>query len=115
MDQEMFDELMASVREAGASMRGERHTTRNAISEPVAISNLPDARAVRDRLALSRAQFAALIGVSERTVEGWEQGRRTPSGPALTLLRVADRYPESVLDAVRPPNLNPSPTPPTTP
>lgn len=118
MDQDLFDELMTSVREAGAVLRGERDTTRNGHSRNAGQdrpTGVPEPRAVRDRLNLTRAQFAALIGVSERTVEGWEQGRRTPSGPALTLLRVADRYPESVLDAVRPPNLTPSPTPPTTP
>lgn len=118
MDQELFDELIASVREAGAMLRVERDTTRNGGSRRsgvAASSTVPDPRTVRDRLNLTRAQFAALIGVSERTVEGWEQGRRTPSGPALTLLRVAERYPENVLDAVRPPNLTPSPTQPTTP
>ncbi len=43
---------------------------------------------------LSQTQFAALLGVSKRTLEQWEQGRRQPSGAAKTLLQVAERYPE---------------------
>lgn len=104
MDQDMFDELMASVSEAGAILRGEREPARVTRFDDAtngATPKTPNARAVREQLGLSRSQFAALIGVSERTVEGWEQGRRQPSGPALTLLRVAARHPESVLDTMR--------------
>ena len=43
---------------------------------------------------LSQAQFAALMGVSLRTLQEWEQGRRKPSGAAKTLLRVAETHPE---------------------
>ncbi len=50
--------------------------------------------AARQRSALSQAQFAALLGVSVRTLQEWEQGRRQPSGAAKTLLKVAERYPE---------------------
>lgn len=45
-------------------------------------------RALRRRLGLNCANFGALIGVSGRTVEDWEQGRRTPSGPAIMLMRL---------------------------
>jgi putative transcriptional regulator len=47
---------------------------------------------------LSQAQFARLIGVSVRTLQEWEQGRRAPSGPARTLLMVADRNPKALLE-----------------
>lgn len=104
MEKELFEELMASVSEGGAILRGEREPARvtrfDDAASGVNLEN-PDARMIRDQLKLSRGQFAALIGVSERTVEGWEQGRRKPSGPALTLLRVAARHPESVLDTMR--------------
>ncbi len=104
MEKDLFDDLMASVSEAGAILRGELEPARASRHEAAANGakqELPDTRAFRDQLRLTRSQFASLIGVSERTVEGWEQGRRQPSGPALALLRVAARHPESVLDTMR--------------
>ena len=50
--------------------------------------------AARQRSGLSQARFAALLGVSVRTLQEWEQGRRQPSGAARTLLKMAERYPE---------------------
>lgn len=49
--------------------------------------------AARQGAGLSQAQFAALLGVSVRTLQEWEQGRRQPSGAAKTLLKVAERHP----------------------
>lgn len=56
----------------------------------------PSSPIVRARLnsGLTQVQFAALLGVSKRTLEQWEQGRRVPSGAAQTLIRVAELYPE---------------------
>ena len=48
---------------------------------------------IRLRLNLSQAAFAGLMGVSVRTVQDWEQGRRKPSGPAQSLLRIAEKHP----------------------
>jgi putative transcriptional regulator len=45
-------------------------------------------------VGLTQAQFAALLGVSRRTLEQWEQGRRVPSGAAKTLIQVAEKHPE---------------------
>ena len=56
-----------------------------------------DVRAIRERLDLSQSAFAALLGVSKRTLQDWEQGRRKPTGPACSLLRIADHYPEALL------------------
>jgi putative transcriptional regulator len=53
----------------------------------------PVARA-RLKSGLTQAQFATLLGVSQRTLEQWEQGRRAPSGAAKTLIRVAELHPE---------------------
>lgn len=60
----------------------------------------PKSRVVRVRLksGLSQALFAAAFGVSKRTLEQWEQGRREPSGAAQTLLKIAERYPEVLLE-----------------
>jgi len=56
----------------------------------------PEVRAVREKTGLSQSAFAALLGVSTRTLQDWEQGRRQPTGPARSLLRVADRHPEAL-------------------
>lgn len=51
----------------------------------------------RRKTGLSQSQFAALIGVSVRTLQGWEQGRKQPSGAARTLLAIASTNPKAVL------------------
>lgn len=60
----------------------------------------PRSSIARARLksGLTQAQFASLLGVSKRTLEQWEQGRREPSGAAKTLIRVAELYPEVLRD-----------------
>jgi len=95
MKDELFDELIASVREGGAILRGDTEAARTlAIEEP-------DVAAIREEYGLSQAKFAALLGISVRTLQNWEQGRRRPQGPARVLLRVAARYPRAVLNAVK--------------
>ena len=54
-------------------------------------------KSIRKKMDLSQSAFAGLLGVSVRTLQEWEQGRRTPKGPAQALLRVADRHPEALL------------------
>lgn len=58
----------------------------------------PSVSGIRGRMGLSQSQFAKLVGVSVRTLQDWEQGRRAPSGPARTLLIVAERNPRALLD-----------------
>ena len=53
----------------------------------------PDCRAVRAQLGLSQSAFAAALSIPTRTVQDWEQGQRTPSGPAATLLRIVAEHP----------------------
>jgi len=50
---------------------------------------------IRRKMNLTQASFAAFMGVSVRTLQEWEQGRRHPSGPAYSLLRIAKHYPEA--------------------
>jgi putative transcriptional regulator len=62
------------------------------------VINVPSVSAIRERTGLSQTKFAQLLGVSVRTLQEWEQGRRVPSGAARTLLRVAAKNPRAVLD-----------------
>jgi len=52
------------------------------------------AKVIRKKLSLTQLSFASLMGISVRTLQDWEQGRRTPQGPAKALLRIAENYPE---------------------
>ncbi len=62
------------------------------------VINVPDVASIRTKTGLSQARFAVLLGVSVRTLQDWEQGRRAPSGAARTLLLVADRNPHALLE-----------------
>jgi len=59
---------------------------------------VPQAAEARSRVGLSQQDFARLLGVSARTLQDWEQGRRRPTGAAKTLLRVAFSHPEVLLE-----------------
>ena len=62
------------------------------------VVNVPEVASIRVKTGLSQARFAGLLGVSLRTLQDWEQGRRVPSGAARTLLLVASRNPQVLLD-----------------
>lgn len=62
------------------------------------VINVPPVAVIRERTGLSQAKFASLLGVSVRTLQEWEQGRRAPSGAARTLLMVAARNPRALLE-----------------
>ncbi len=98
MKKELFDELLESVREAKAIMRGEKPPSR------VFVYDEPDVKTIRRRFKLSQPKFAGLLGISVGTLRNWEQGRRQPEGAARVLLVVAAKHPEAVLDAVHPRN-----------
>jgi putative transcriptional regulator len=61
-----------------------------------------DIVALRNFVGLSQAAFASALGISVHTLRNWEQGRRTPEGPALALLRIAARHPSIVREAATP-------------
>ncbi len=63
------------------------------------VVTLPPIAEIRAKVGLSQSEFARLLGVSVRTLQEWEQGRRTPSGPARTLLSIANRNPRILLEA----------------
>ena len=58
------------------------------------LSEPSDPKVIRSKLNLSQSAFAGLLGVSMRTLQDWEQGRRSPLGPAVALLRIAEQHPE---------------------
>jgi len=86
-ERDVWKEVLEGVREIKAS-GGKR--TKVEPKSPVA--------RIRLKSGLSQAQFAAALGVSKRTLEQWEQGRREPSGAAKTLLKIAERHPEVLLE-----------------
>ena len=67
-------------------------------SEHGRVTNLPSVASIREKTGLSQIVFARLLGVSVRTLQEWEQGRRAPSGAARTLLLVAAKNPRALLD-----------------
>lgn len=94
MKNEMFSELLESVQEMDEILKGSVTPSR------VTQFSEPEVKNIRERVGLSQSQFATLIGVSKRTLENWEQGRRHPTGPAKTLLRILDADPEHALKAL---------------
>jgi putative transcriptional regulator len=78
-------ELLHAVRD----MKASRSMVRHKFKVPAVVE-------ARLRTGLSQAQFAGLLGVSTRTLQDWEQGRRNPSGAAKTLILIAGRMPEAL-------------------
>jgi putative transcriptional regulator len=93
MRDELFDELVEGLKEAGAYLRGEMAPAR------VTFVGEPDPREIRGRMGMTQEQFAAALCISVKTLRNWEQGRRDPSGPAMRLLQIAARHPEILVEA----------------
>ncbi len=93
MEDELFQELLTSVKQGAAIMKG--------TLQPIRTFEFPETevRALRKQFGLSQDKFAHLMGISVSTLRNWEQGRRRPEGPARVLLRVASTHPEALLDA----------------
>ena len=79
---DLGSELLQSIQEMKA---GQVHVVHTPATE------------ARQKTGLSQSQFAALLGVSVRTLQGWEQGRKQPSGAARTLLTIARTNPKALL------------------
>jgi putative transcriptional regulator len=94
MNNKDFKKLTESIKQAGQIRRGKMKAARTRIYHAA------DVRAVRNKLGKSQSEFALLIGVSVATLQNWEQGRRKPEGPAQALLRIADRNPTAVAEAL---------------
>ncbi len=84
-------EILEGIQEIKKYKTGEGNLVTRKLTEPAPVE------VIRSKLNLSQAAFAGLMGVSVRTVQDWEQGRRKPSGPAEALLRIAEQRPEVFL------------------
>lgn len=132
MRDELFNDLLASVEEAGAIRRGEQPAERTMYYKGKVLVEIqergettwslnqaaedlrqklppeslplvkPDPKFIRESLNQTQEGFAELLGVSVRTLQNWEQGRREPQGPSRRLLKVASVHPLEVLDAAQP-------------
>jgi putative transcriptional regulator len=94
MNNEMFNELLASVKEMDEIAKGKKTPARR-FEYPE-----PEVKVIREKTGLSQSRFAMLIGVSKRTLENWEQGRRHPTGPAKALLKILAADPENAVRAL---------------
>lgn len=80
-------EILAGIEEIQAHKRGRIKLKTTRLSTP------SEPKTIRSRLELSQSAFAGMLGVSLRTLQDWEQGRRQPQGPAIALLRIAEQHP----------------------
>ena len=95
MKKELIEDLVESIQEAGKIKKGLLKPSR--VFDYKAV----DVKRVRNKLYVSQGQFALMIGVSKATLQNWEQGRRKPEGPAKALLRVVEKKPKAVLEALQ--------------
>ena len=89
-----FKELLASVKEAGEIMRGKRKPSRS-------FDFGARIKEIREELGQSQSAFAELLNISLGTLRNWEQGRRTPQGPAKSLLKIVEHMPKQSLKILR--------------
>lgn len=86
--------LLLGLEDALAYESGDKSRAR------VSVVQYLDVAALRGRLHMSQNKFAKTFNITPATLKNWEQGLRTPTGPARTLLRVIDKNPEAVLEAL---------------
>jgi putative transcriptional regulator len=94
MDKKLFDQLAESMEQMGEITRGERSPSREFVVDAIEV------KAVRAATGLSQARFARVIEVHVGTLRNWEQGRRSPTGPAKALLKAIRNDPKHVLQAL---------------
>ena len=93
-DRSLFEELRGGLQEIRAFNEGRVRLRTHHVAEP-------DVAAIRTKMGLTQDEFAALIGVSTRTLQNWEQGHRRPRGPARALLMIAQSDPGAALRALQ--------------
>ena len=96
MSKRAFEKIRAGLEDAIAIGRGEADAASYRVHVPAEV----DVRAIRRKLGMSQAQFAASFGFGLDAVQNWEQGRRRPEGAARAFLKVIDREPDAVRRAL---------------
>ena len=91
-DRNIGQEILEGIKEIKRFKKGEMKLHTRNLNEP------SPAKITRKKLRLSQSAFASLMGVSPRTIQDWEQGRRKPQGPAKSLLRIAEQHPEIFIE-----------------
>ena len=91
-ERDIGQEILEGIQEIKAYKAGKINLRTRELKEP------SSPQEIRRNLNLSQSAFAGLMGVSLRTVQDWEQGRRQPSGPAKSLLRIAEQRPEVFME-----------------
>jgi len=91
-DRNIGQEIVEGIKEIKRFKKGEISLNTRSLNEP------SPAKTIRKKLKLSQSAFAGLMGVSPRTIQDWEQGRRAPQGPAKSLLRIAEQHPEIFIE-----------------
>ena len=94
MNGDMFEQLIESVTQADDIIKGKAKPSRaTEFAEP-------QVKSIRAKTGLSQTRFADVLGVSKRTLENWEQGRRHPTGPARALLKILDADPKHAMEVL---------------
>ncbi len=91
MNKQDFDEWLASIREAGKILKEEQEASRQFTLNPL------DVKKIREKTGLSQRDFSTLVHISLRTLQNWEQGKRSPTGPAEALLIIIKNDPLHVI------------------
>jgi DNA-binding transcriptional regulator YiaG len=94
MEKTLFDDLLLSLKQAKAISHGEMDAGRRTVR------NAQEVKAIRENAGLSQNEFAKLIRVSIKTLQNWEQSRRSPSGPAAALLQIFAFSPKLALKSL---------------
>lgn len=94
MEKELFDKLVESMQQMNEIVDGERSPSREFVVDTLKVKE------IRARTGLSQAKFCQLIDVKLATLRNWEQGRRSPTGPAKALLKAISNDPAHVLSAL---------------
>lgn len=96
-NRDLFTELSSALVEAKNHSEGKLTLKTHQVNEISALDISPNEIVhIREQFNMSRGVFANLLHTSSRTLENWEQGRSTPNGQAITLLKLVQRHPETL-------------------